>query len=159
MVQLIPMTPDEFDRYMETAVADYAEVHRKTGVCTAAEALALAQAEYAQLLPDGLASPNQHLFSICTDAGRRVGLLWFEPREKRGQRSVYIYDFVVDPQWRGQGHGAAALAALEELVRPMGISRISLNVMGWNHGARALYERCGFTVTGIGMTKLLSDPA
>jgi hypothetical protein len=27
--------------------------------------------------------------------------------------------------------------------------------MGWNTGARALYERHGFTVTGIGMVKNL----
>ena len=156
VVHLTPMTPAEFDRYMESAVEGYAEVHRKTGVVTPEEALALAKSEYAQLLPEGLSSPNQNLFSIRTDSGETVGLIWFEAREKRGLKSAYIYDFAVDPQHRGKGYGTAALAALEELVAPLGISRISLNVMGWNHAAKALYERCGFTVTGIGMTKLLA---
>jgi ribosomal protein S18 acetylase RimI-like enzyme len=155
VIHLAPMTPAEFDRYMETAVEGYAEVHRKTGVCTPEEALAFAKAEYAQLLPNGLASPNQNLFSIRNDQGDTVGLIWFEAREKRGLKSAYIYDFAVDAAHRGQGYGTAALSALEELVAPMGITRISLNVMGWNHAARALYERCGFTVTGIGMTKLI----
>ncbi len=156
VILLALMTPAEFDRYMETAVVDYAEVHRKVGVLTAEQALAHAKSEYAQLLPDGLATPNQNFFSIRTGAGETVGLIWFEAREKHGQKSAYIYDFAVDPAQRGKGYGTAALAALEELVAPMGISRISLNVFGWNHGARALYERCGFTVTGIGMTKVLA---
>ena len=156
MIRLAPMTAAEFDRYMETAVEAYAEVHRKTGVCTPEEALGVARSDYAKLLPAGLTSANQHLYSIWLDSGERIGMLWFATREDRGLKSAYIYDFQVDESRRGKGYGTAALAALEQLVVPMGINRISLNVFGWNTAARALYERCGFTVTGIGMTKVLA---
>ena len=38
----------------------------------------------------------------------------------------------------------------------LGAVRIGLNVMGWNHAARRLYEKAGFAVVGIGMTKFFS---
>jgi RimJ/RimL family protein N-acetyltransferase len=156
MIRLVPMTRAEFDRYLERAVPSYAEAHIKAGDCDPEEALALAKADYDSLLPQGLATPRHHLFSIRGDAsGEPLGILWFEAREKRGRRSAYIFDFEIDAAHRGKGYGAATLRALDELAASMGIGRISLNVMGWNHGARALYERMGFHVAGIGMTKVL----
>ena len=37
----------------------------------------------------------------------------------------------------------------------MGIGKVSLHVFGYNHAARALYEKMGYQITGIGMTKTL----
>lgn len=156
MVRLEPMGEADFRRYLETAVQDYAQAHIKAGDCDADEALALAQADYDSLLPQGLATTGQHLLSIHADGSPApIGLIWFESRERRGKRSAYIYDFVVRPEFRGKGYGAATLRAVEEVFAEMGIKRVSLNVMGWNTQARALYERHGFTVAGIGMTKVL----
>ncbi|HEX7402740.1 MAG TPA: GNAT family N-acetyltransferase [Usitatibacter sp.] len=156
MLRLSPMTPAEFDRYLETAVESYAETHIKAGDCEPEEALMLAQADYASLLPLGLDTPNQHLLSVHVDESPQpIGMIWFEAREKRGRKSAYIFDFEIAPEWRGKGYGAATLRALESLVASMGVTRVSLNVMGWNEGAKALYEKAGFTVTGIGMTKVL----
>lgn len=156
MVRLEPMTAADFDRYLATAIQSYAEAHRKAGDCDPEDALQLAKADYETLLPRGLKTPSNHLLSIYVDQSPRpIGLIWFEAREKRGRKAAYIFDFAIDEQWRGKGHGAEALRVLEELVASMGITRVNLSVMGWNHGAKALYERCGFTITGIGMTKVL----
>jgi len=151
------MTPPEFARYLETAVRDYADAHIKAGDCDAGEALALAQADYDSLLPDGLATANQHLFSVFAEgASDPVGLIWYEGRERKGKKSAYIYDLLIRPELRGKGYGAATLQALEARLREAGVGRVSLNVMGWNVRARELYEREGFTVAGIGMTKVLA---
>ena len=159
MIRLVPMTAEQFERYLEPAIAGYAQAHVKAGDCSPEEALVLAKAEYESLLPRGLSSPNEHLFSIYADGhAEPVGMLWFEAREKRGRKSAYIFDFQVDPKWRGKGYGTAALRELDRLAASMGIGRIGLNVMGWNSGAKALYERCGFSVAGIGMTKVLETP-
>lgn len=154
MVVLVPMTEPEFSRYLESAVQSYAEAHAKAGDCDADEALTLAQADYDSLLPEGLATPNQHLFSIRTEGvEENIGMAWFALRERRGKKSAFIYDFQIEEPYRGKGYGASSLRAVEEAAAAMGALRISLNVMGWNHVARSLYEKQGFTVTGMGMTK------
>lgn len=150
------MTAGEFGRYLETAVESYAAAHIRAGDCEPEDALALAQADYASLLPLGLDTPSQHVLSIHVEESvSPIGMIWFEAREKRGRKSAYIFDFAIAPEWRGKGYGAATLRALENLVTSMGIARVSLNVMGWNEGAKALYDKLGFKVTGIGMTKVL----
>jgi len=157
MVRLEPMTAADYDRYVATAVESHAEAHRKAGDCEPGDALELAKADYETLLPRGRHTPNHHLFCIyADDSPRSIGILWFEAREKRGRKSAYIYDFAIDEPWRGKGHGAQTLRALEKLVAPMGVTRLNLSVMGLNQGAKALYERCGFTVTVVGMTKVLA---
>ena len=157
MVRLVPMTPQHFARYLERAVPEYAQAHLKAGDCEPEEALELAQADYDSLLPAGLATPGHQLFSIVAHERQEpIGMLWFELREKRGRRSAYIFDFQIDPEWRGKGYGAAALQALDAMAATLGVKRINLNVMGWNHGAKALYEKQGFHVAGIGMTKILA---
>ena len=159
MIRLEPMTPAEYKVYIGYAVKQYADGRVKAGD-DAEGILERAQAEYDQLLPQGLETPNHHLLSIHADGvDAPVGLIWFEARDKDGRKSAYIFDFEVREELRGKGYGAATLRALEERVRAMGITRVSLNVWGFNTGAKALYERCGFTVTGIGMTKVLGTPS
>lgn len=154
MLRLVPMTPPEFDAYLERAVPEYAQAHLQAGDCEAGEALALAQADYASLLPQGLATEGHHLFTL-RDGALSVGMIWFQARESRGRRSAYIFDFHVEPEHRRKGYARLAMRAIEEHVAPLGIGRINLNVMGHNVAARALYEQCGYTIAGIGMTKLL----
>jgi ribosomal protein S18 acetylase RimI-like enzyme len=157
MLRLDPMTEAEFAAYLRHAVEDYAIAHLKAGDCVAEEALTLAKADYDSLLPEGLATKGQHLFTIRVDAVTEpVGMIWFALRENRGKASAFIYDFQVRPELRGKGYGTATLNALESMLVGMKVVRVNLNVMGWNTGARALYERQGFTVAGIGMTKTLS---
>ena len=156
MVRLVPMTPLEFARYLETAIRDYADAHLKSGDCEADEALALAQADYDSLLPDGLSTPNHHLFSVFAEGAEPIGLIWYEARDREGRKSAFIYDFIIRPELRGKGYGAATLRALEARLREGGVRRVNLNVMGWNVKARELYEREGFTIAGIGMTKMLA---
>jgi ribosomal protein S18 acetylase RimI-like enzyme len=54
---------------------------------------------------------------------------------------------------RGRGYGTAALAALEETLRPRGVTRIGLNVFGKNTGAQRLYARVGYYPIAIAMQK------
>ena len=150
------MTGAQFEAYLGHAIEEYAQSHLKAGDCDADEALVLAKADYEDLLPNGLATEGQHLFTIQADGeGEPVGMLWFASRERRGKNSAYIYDFRVRPELRGKGFGTAALKVLERMLGEMKIRRVALNVFGWNTAARALYERQGFTVAAIGMTKNL----
>jgi ribosomal protein S18 acetylase RimI-like enzyme len=61
--------------------------------------------------------------------------------------SLYIYNFQVASQERGQGAGGALLDALEPLARSMGCQSISVQVATHNT-AMIVYLKKGFRITG-----------
>jgi RimJ/RimL family protein N-acetyltransferase len=157
MVRLVPMTAGEFKMYIERAVQEYAQEHVKAGNWDPAEAEEKSRHDFQQLLPEGVASKNQHLFSIVDElTGGKVGMIWFAVIEKRESRLAFVYDFFIDPESRRRGYGTQALGALEETVKALGINRIALHVFGHNHAARTLYDKIGYTVTDINMAKELN---
>ena len=159
IVQLRPMSEAEFDSYMRQAVPSYAQAHIEAGDVDPGEALARAQADYDALLPEGLRTRDQYLWTIADDAHEAVGMMWFEVRERERGRSAYIFDIAIREDRRRRGYARIAMSLLEERLNAMSIGRVSLNVFGNNHAARTLYEAMGYRVTGIGMTKVLARTA
>lgn len=158
MVHLEPMSEAQYESYLSTAVQDYAQAHIKAGDCRPEDALALAQKDYQELLPDGLQSKNQFLFSVYDGAPGKtesIGMIWFAVKDGRAGRSAFIYDFSIREHLRGKGYGRKVMERLEELIQELGIDRVNLNVFGYNHAARKLYEKMGYQIAGIGMTKIL----
>jgi ribosomal protein S18 acetylase RimI-like enzyme len=151
------MTQPEFEAYLDRAVPEYARAHVDTGEFDRDEAMERARGDYAALLPAGLESEDQHLFSIRA-AGRAepIGMVWFELRDRGARTSAFIYDFRIDESQRGKGYGKATLARVDDKLRSMGARWVGLNVMGDNHRARALYEKHGFRVASIGMRKVFA---
>jgi ribosomal protein S18 acetylase RimI-like enzyme len=150
------MLPAAFEAWLAESIHGYADDKARAGIWSAERALELSQKEFATLLPAGLKTPENHLFSIF-DAEHvvPVGMIWFAEVARATHREAFIYDFHIDERFRGKGHGAAALAALETEVLRHGLTRISLHTFGDNPAQR-LYQRCGFRVTSLNMTKLLS---
>lgn len=56
----------------------------------------------------------------------------------------YVNVLAVQPQFRGQGHGTRLLGLADAIGRSTGRHGMSVIVSDANHGARALYERCGY---------------
>jgi ribosomal protein S18 acetylase RimI-like enzyme len=157
MVRLETMSEAEFLAFLEPAITEYAAEHVKAGRWSSEEALEESRKEFTQLLPDGLSSVDQHLFSIKNDSGANVGLLWFAVRDQGGKRSAFIYDVRIDEPFQRRGYATQAFQALEMLARDMGITAISLHVFGHNTAARALYEKLGFETTNVLMTKTVAE--
>jgi ribosomal protein S18 acetylase RimI-like enzyme len=108
------------------------------------------------LLPDGLLTASQYLFSLRDEAlGTPVGSLWFGRREEGGEPTAFVFRIVIFEAFRRQGYGTQAMLALEEKVRQVGLSTISLHVFGHNHTARAMYEKLGYATTNVMMRKML----
>src|SRR5438552_14643823 len=103
MVRLEAMTEAEFQAFLEPAIAEYAAEHVKSGHWSPEESLEKSRKEYAQLLPDGLSSVDQHLFSIKDESGTQVGVLWFAVRKKGDKRSAFIYDVRIDEVFQRRG--------------------------------------------------------
>lgn len=148
------MTEAEFRAYREEAVKTYAEEKVAAGNWPAEGALERSEREFSSLLPQGVATKGQHLLTLW-DPGlnEAVGMLWFAAHE--AGRWDFIYDVSVDAARRGQGYGRAALQALEDHVKALGVTAISLHVFGHNHAARTLYESLSYETTNINMTKQL----
>ena len=156
-IDLVPMDETEFQVYTATSIADYAQEHIRTGRWSPEEGLQKAEQQYQELLPDGLASHDQYLFSIRDNvSGEKVGILWFAVQKQGGKTGAFVYDIKIDEQFRRHGYAEQAFLALEEKVRALGLDAISLHVFGHNHAARALYEKLGYVPTNIMMSKKLN---
>jgi GNAT superfamily N-acetyltransferase len=155
MTVLVPMSEAEFARFVESTIPDYAADKVAAGQWAAAESLDLARQSLATLLPDGLRTPDQYLYSITDECAQQVGTLWLGVREEGGRRIAYIYDIEIAPAHRRQGHARRALLAAEDEARKRGLAGIGLHVFGHNAGARTLYEVLGYRATNVNMFKPL----
>ena len=63
-------------------------------------------------------------------------------------REFIVASIAVSPSSRGLGVGTALMNAAEDRARSAGKRLLSLGVIGENDGARRLYERLGYRVTG-----------
>jgi ribosomal protein S18 acetylase RimI-like enzyme len=155
---LTPMRAEAFAAYMAHSIAAYAQDNIDNGRWPARGAVERSRIDLLETLPQGLDTPNNHLFEIReTEAGPCVGVLWFAIEQRQGVRLAYVNDIEIYAAWQRRGHARRAFEALEVKVREMGISSIALHVFRNNPGAQALYAQLGFCVTGHNMTKHL-DP-
>lgn len=149
------MTEAELQEFLEPAIAGYAQGHIDDGQWTKEEALEKSRAEYQSLLPEGVASPNQYLFTLVNEGQQNVGVLWFARREQQGQASAWVYDVLINEAFRRRGYGSQAFRAMEQKVRELGLTKIGLHVFGNNHAAQEMYKKLGYEVTNVLMAKTL----
>ena len=135
-VVLDRMTPAEFEAYLQPAIAEYAADKIAAGNWSEAEALSHAQRDFADLLPQGVVTPDQHLFTI---------------RDAEYSRDLRIFD-----AFRRRGYGMQAMLAVEHEAQALGMDRIGLHVFGHNSAAQALYLKLGYTITNVNMVKHLA---
>ncbi|HWH81134.1 MAG TPA: GNAT family N-acetyltransferase [Burkholderiaceae bacterium] len=147
------MTPAEFAAWREAAIPGYAADKVASGQWAAPDALALSAKEYDELLPQGLATPDQHFYAIVDAQGAPVGTLWFAVKTKFGAPIAYVFDVRIDAALRRRGHARATFVALEGEVRRLGLRGVALQVFGHNAAARALYAGLGYEPTNISLYK------
>ncbi|CAH6050080.1 putative N-acetyltransferase YycN, partial [Citrobacter koseri] len=152
------MTKDEYPAYLEYFVNDYAyEIESNYGA-SLRDSLARAKQEISEMLPDGVNTHGQVLMCIVAQsdkANNHVGYLWYKPDSTK--RTVFIYDFHIFNSSQGLGLGKQSLRAFEEYLQAKGFKEIRLRVAGDNARARHVYETSGFRVTGINMSKSITD--
>ena len=159
MTILVAMSPEAFSSFVEEAVAGYAADNVAAGRWPEASAAGRARAEFDRLLPLGLATPGHRLCEVRDeDVGATVGSVWFATVGGDDERSGYLYNLRIKPEFRGRGYAKAALERIEQLALADGLSGISLHVFGFNTGAQALYRSMGYGITGINMAKRLVPP-
>jgi ribosomal protein S18 acetylase RimI-like enzyme len=154
MTILHPMTQEAFLEWKSESVPAYAAEKIASGQWQEAQALALAQKSFDELLPQGLSTPDNLLFTLRDqDVRVDVGTLWVAVQDRAGKRVAYVYDVVIRPEHQRKGHATRAFRALEDVVRSLGIAGIALHVFGHNAAAHALYVKLGYRPTNINMYK------
>jgi ribosomal protein S18 acetylase RimI-like enzyme len=156
-VTLRPMTDDEYVRWVATSIAGYADSFVQNGTMSAEEAQQRSEKDFAELLPDGRDTPEQHIWTVIdADTGAAVGSLWINVRDRGIGRTAFVYDIEIDETQQGKGYGRATMLAGEVAAKELGATTIGLNVFGFNTVAINLYTSLGYTVTSQNMAKPLT---
>lgn len=152
-MRLAAMTETDFNNWAARSKANYAKDKMRANSLTEAEANEMAETDFLRLLPDGLSSNDNFLFTMKSDDESVVGYLWFAAKGAQNNRKAFIFDIVVEAQHRGKGYGRRAMLLAEEEARKLGLVEIGLHVFGFNRPAINLYESLGYKTTDLVMAK------
>ena len=152
MVRLEALQQDDFERFLEREVRGYAEDHVRNGNWPEEGALERSRKEFEFYLPDGIHTQDQYLWSLVDDSDSKIGVLWVQLKDHK----AFIFDFVIDEEFRGKGFGKQSLAAMDEALKSMGAESVGLHVFGDNIIAQELYKKAGYRITDIQMKKTLT---
>jgi len=156
VVRLVPMEQAHFEAYLKEAIPSYADDQVRAGNWHVSNTVERAKEAYTALLPDGLASEKQHLFSVLDgESGAQVGMIWFMVNEQAARPTAFVCDLLIQEPYRRKGYGTETMEALEGKVRELRLERIALHVFAHNAPARALYAKMGYQATNIQMAKEL----
>ncbi len=142
------MQQADFDRVIENDIREYAADHVRNGNWPEEGSLERSRKEFETLLPQGVHTPNQYIWSL-RDGDRMIGYLWVEVKDGK----AFIYNFLIQEEYRGKGYGKQALAAMDEKLKSMNVRSVALHVFGDNITAQELYKKMGFEITNMHMQK------
>ena len=100
--------------------------------------------------------PDRDVF-VAEDANERLGFieLWTLIDYFTGERHGHISNIVVAPESERRGVARALIATAEAWCSQRGYRMVTLHVFDANRGARAVYERSGFSVEMLRYIKAL----
>ncbi|MEV6316889.1 GNAT family N-acetyltransferase [Streptomyces sp. NPDC051776] len=141
-----PMSEGEFAVWSARAKRTYARSWTERGVAEG-EAWAMAEADDAAMLPDGIGT-RAAVLRVLSHAGEDVGTLWVSLADRLpADIDAFVFEVEVAERHRGNGHGRALMLAAEQECRTAGADRLGLNVFAGNTPALGLYESLGYATT------------
>ena len=158
MIKLRQQTVDEYDSWSKKSRETYTNENIKNGL-SPKEAQQKTDDDFNRLLPEGRQSSGQYLFTIVNEISstnvETIGTLWFGVRGSEVYKKAFIYDIIIDEQYRSKGYGQQAMNLLESEVKKLGLRHIGLHVFGHNTAARAVYEKLGYVMTNLNLEKVI----
>ena len=146
MIELIKMTEEEFARFREYSVAEYANdlingegLDRETAMKNAAR-------EFGGMLTEGLGTEDHFVMDIRdVRSGKTVGWMWYcYETDEDDTPQVFLCDFLIFEDCRRKGYASAALAEMERRAKADGCVFAALFVWDHNPAGAALYRKCGY---------------
>ena len=144
MLELKPMNQDQYNNYITYSKNNYAQEITKSRGISIEEAMQITNKEYDTLLPDGLQSKNQYLYTIENNENENIGIMWFSSQSNHGDNELFLCDVEVNKEYRGKGYGRESMDLLESKVKEFNMHTISLHVFLHNKIAYSLYNKIGY---------------
>ena len=144
MLELKPMNQDIYNHYITYSKNNYAQEITKARGISIEEAMQITNKEYDTLLPDGLQSKNQYLYTIENNENENIGIMWFSSQSNHGDNELFLCDVEVNKEYRGKGYGRESMDLLESKVKEFNMHTISLHVFLHNKIACSLYNKIGY---------------
>ena len=153
MVKLVPISQDDFVTDLKAWVLQYAEEKVKAGTWPEEGSLERSEEEFRKLLPQGKDTTDQYIMSVVDGTGTRLGSIWFGVYRNSEPFGAFIWDITLSEEYRGKGYGKETMAALDTMLKEMGIGKVTLHVFAHNEVAVNLYKKMGYKTTDIMMSK------
>lgn len=147
-IKLLPMTAADFKTYLDGGkkryIADLSQDPKVFRKITGMEPRDFAEKQFAEMLTDGLNTPNNMFYNIYDqNTNTKVGIVWFIYRPER--EMSFIGDIFIYEEFRGMTYGTEVLAQLEEIAKTQHhTNKIGLNVFKHNPKAHKLYLKIGY---------------
>ncbi|MHB8361297.1 MAG: GNAT family N-acetyltransferase [Thermoplasmataceae archaeon] len=155
MISLKEMNEEAFESYMKISIKNYGDEKVKAGNWPLEGSYERSKNEFKKLLPDGLHSKDNYLYSIFeNNSGKEVGMIWVSNIQGEIGKA-FIYDFIINDDQRRKGFGKDTIEEISKLFYSKGFNTLRLHVFGHNNGAIDLYLKTGFRVTNMIMEKEL----
>ncbi|GGN50083.1 hypothetical protein GCM10011579_004500 [Streptomyces albiflavescens] len=138
-----PMTQAEYPEWLASEKVAYVGDIVRAGALSPEEAMRKSDRDFAKLIPEGLATPD-NTFLVLEAAGERIGTGWLKHGYLPG--ATYGYSLHIQEQHRGKGYGRAAMVAGEQATLAAGDSALMFTVWGGNEVAMNLYTSAGYQV-------------
>jgi len=156
-MKLVPMAQERFQEYIDRLIVAYADDKQRAGNWPSQIALERSREEVLKLLSSGPATDGQDLFELMLpEESEPVGVLWLAVVDDAGVPKGFVYDLWIRPDLRRRGLGTMAMHEAETWARAKSLGFLSLHVFGHNPEALALYEKLGYQITNINLSKPLA---
>lgn len=153
-VSLVPMNEEAFSNFLQMAIPAYAKDNVDSGRWEESEALERSKKAHESLLPEGLATKNNYLFTIHEiEDKNNVGHTWVKIDDNVSTKSAFIYDIEILEPYRRKGFAKSALVNIEKIVGNLGATSLGLHVFNHNSAALALYNSIGYQTVSHNMQK------
>ena len=100
---------------------------------------------------------------LASIAERAVGYVWCEVQDIAATalthrlRRLFVHHVAVVAEARRRGIAGALLDEADTLARSRGLERVDLSAWSFNEPARGLFEKRGYGVASVNLTKVLDQ--
>lgn len=147
------MNGDDLAAYLRKSIPEYAYDQVHAGNWSSAEAVNRSRAEFDQMLPQGLETPNAVLVNVILNEETKIGMMWYYIDPEKPVPTIYLLDFFLFPQYKSKGYEKPVLNGLEEASKAGGARRIELQIFAHRADDLKMYLEGGFNQTSILLAK------
>lgn len=147
-MRLVRMTQEEFDVIKGRMIRDYAQDKIRVGHWQEEDAIDLAKETLDNILRDGVETKHHYLLDLCKDIDK-VGFVWFNVF----QNTIYVNNYLIYDEYRGKDYELKMVELLEDMAGDLDVGKINLHSFGYNENAIAMYQKMGYDITDVYMSK------